>query len=119
MDLKVEYAFYLIQTQFRVLANDSRAECNRLRKLAGSDRPDNALKENYLTFARGEVLYSLDCPRRTVYLATDWDRKRCYKDLPVKLSDKPDGEVRFLTPRGRLLINVLQPENCSDAYKLP
>ena len=71
VNLKLEYGFYLLGKRFRALVTKQKISCSDIRALGGSDMPDTSLQAQYLTFARGEMLYSLRCKRRKVYLAAD------------------------------------------------
>ena len=71
VNLKLEYGFYLLGKRFRALVTKQKISCSDIRALGGSDMPDMILQAQNLTFARGEMLYSLRCKRRKVYLAAD------------------------------------------------
>ena len=70
---KLEYRFYLLGKKFKALVTTQKISCSDIRALGGLDMPDTSLQAQYLTFARGETLYSLRCKRRKVYLAADWE----------------------------------------------
>ena len=78
MDLKVEFAVFTIAEQFKIIDTNMRGECQHLTSIASLDTPDTSLQANLLTFSHGEVLYSLQCPERLVYLATYWNSLHCY-----------------------------------------
>ena len=83
VNLKLEYRFYLLGKRFRALVTKQKISCSDIRALGGSDMPDTSLQAQYLTFARGETLYSLRCKRRKVYLAADSETRICFQELPV------------------------------------
>ena len=83
MNLKLEQAFHQLREQFWRLSMEQKLSCSDVRTLGNTDRPDTRLHAQYLTFARGEMLYSLRCKKRDVYLAADWDTQACYRELPV------------------------------------
>ena len=63
VNLKLEYAFYTLGKRFCTLAADQKLSCLDIRALGNTDKPDTSLQAQYLTFARGETLYSLKCRR--------------------------------------------------------
>ena len=71
VNLKLEYGFYLLGKRFRALVTKQKISFSDIRALGGSDIPDTSLQAQYLTFTRGETLYSLQYKRRKVYLAAD------------------------------------------------
>ena len=79
MNLKLEHAFYQLRERFRKLSADQKLSCSDIRALGNTDKPDTSLQAQYLTFARGETLYSLRCKKREVYVAVDWDTQTCYR----------------------------------------
>lgn len=120
VNLKLEYAFYMLQTKFTLLSNDDRAACDSIKALTRVDEPDNALQANMLTFAKGEVLYSLRCPVVTVHLAVDWAGDNCFRNIPVRVPEPTHQDrIRFLAPGSRLLMNVSEPEECAQATLAP
>ena len=83
INLKLEYGFYLLGKRFRALVTKQKISCSDIRVLGCSDMPDTSLQAQYLTFARGEMLYSLRCTRKKVYLAADWETRICFRELLV------------------------------------
>ena len=71
MNLKLEHAFYQLRERFRKLSADQKLSCSDIRALGNTDKPDTSLQAQYLTFARGETLYSLRCKKREIYMAAD------------------------------------------------
>ena len=63
VNLKLEYAFYILEKRFQLLLADQKLSCSDIRALGNTDKPDTSLQAQYLTFARGETLYSLKCHR--------------------------------------------------------
>ena len=61
VNLKLEYGFYLLGKRFRALVTKQKISCSDIRALKGSYMPDTSLQAQYLTFARGETMYSLRC----------------------------------------------------------
>ena len=59
VNLKLEYAFYLLARRFRFLLADQKISCSDIRALGNTDMPDTSLQAQYLTFSQGETLYSL------------------------------------------------------------
>ena len=83
MNLKLEHAFYKLGERSCTLAADQKLSCSDIRALGNTDKPDTSLQAQYLTFARGETLYSLKCRKQEVYMAADWDTQSCFRELPV------------------------------------
>ena len=83
MNLKLEHAFFQMRERFRQLSKEQKLSCSDIRTLGNTDKPDTSLHAQYLMFARGETLYSLQCKKRDVYLAADWDTKACFQELLV------------------------------------
>ena len=83
MNLKLEHAFYQLRERFQQLSVDQKLSCLDIQTLGNTDKPDTSLQAQYLTFARGETLYSLRFKKWDVYVAADWDMKACYRELPV------------------------------------
>ena len=75
VNLKLEYGFYLLASKFRSLSTKQKISCSNIRALGNPDMPDTSLQAQYLTFARGETLYSLRCKKRNVYVAADWETR--------------------------------------------
>ena len=71
MNLKLEHAFYQLGERFRILAADQKLSCSDIRALGNTDKPDTSLQAKYLTFTRGETLYSLRCKKQEIYVAAD------------------------------------------------
>ena len=71
MNLKLEHAFYQLRKRFRQLSKEQKLSCSDIQALRNTDKLDMSLHAQYLTFARGETLYSLRCKKRDVYLAAD------------------------------------------------
>ena len=116
VNLKLEYGFFLLGKRCRALVTKQKISCSDIRVLEGLDIPDTSLQAQYLTFARGETLFSLSCKRRKVYLAADWETRICFRELPVwTYAENHQKTLRFLTPGSRLLVNSLKPENCTQA----
>ena len=59
INLKLEHAFYQMREQVQQLSKDQRLSYLDIRALGNTDKPDNSLHAQYLTFSRGETLYSL------------------------------------------------------------
>ena len=59
LNLKLEHAFYQMRERVQRLSRDQRLSCSNIRALGNTDKPDNSLHARYLTFSRGETLYSL------------------------------------------------------------
>ena len=59
MNLKLEQAFHQLRERFRRLSTKQKLSFSDVRTLRNMDRPDTCLHAQYLTFARGETLYSL------------------------------------------------------------
>ena len=78
VNLKLEHAFYALGKRFRTLSADQKLSCSDIRALGNMDKPDTSLQAQYLTFVRGETLYSLKCKQREVYIAVDWDTRSCF-----------------------------------------
>ena len=120
MNLKLEHAFYQLRERFWKLSADQKLSCLDIRALGNTDKPDTSLQAQYLTFARGETLYSLRCKKRKVYVAADWDTRTCYRELPVWIYlPNHEKKLRYLTPGSRLLLNSSRPENCTQAKIIP
>ena len=119
-NLKLEQAFYQLRKRFQQLSKDQKLSCSDMRALTNTDKPDTSLQAQYLTFARGETLYSLRCKKREAYVATDWDTKACYREMPIWIYTKNNQrKLRFLAPGSRLLLNSSRPENCTQAKIVP
>ena len=71
VNLKLEQTFYQMREWFRQLSKAHKLSCSNIRTLGHTDKPDTRLHAQYLTFARGETLYSLRCKKRDIYLAAD------------------------------------------------
>ena len=120
VNLKLEHAFYALGKRFRTLSADQKLSCSDIRALGNTDKPDTSLQAQYLTFARGEMLYSLKCKRRKVYVAADWDPCSCFRKLPVWIYlSNHEKKLRFLTPGLRLLLKSSRPENCMQGKTIP
>ena len=50
-----------LREEVKITAEDSYATCNKIQKILDKDSTDTTLWSEYLTIARGEVLYSLKC----------------------------------------------------------
>ena len=88
--------------------------------MGDTDKPDTSLHAQYLTFTRGETLYSLQCKKRDVYVAADWYTKACYQELPVWIYlPNNQRKLRFLTPGSRPLLNSSWPENFMQTKNVP
>ena len=61
MNLKLEHAFYKLGERFCTLAADQKLSCSDIQALGNTDKPNTSLQAQYLTFARGETLYSPKC----------------------------------------------------------
>ena len=59
MNLKLEHAFYQMQERFWRLSKEHKLSCLDVWALGNTDKPDTRLHAQYLTFPRGETLYSL------------------------------------------------------------
>ena len=120
INLKLEQAFYQLRKRFQQLAKDQKLSCSDIRALSHTDKLDTSLQAQYLTFARGETLYSLCCKKRVAYVANDWDTRACYREMPIWIYTKNNRrKLRFLAPGSRLLLNSLRPENCTQAKIVP
>ena len=120
MNLKLEHAFYALGKRFRTLSVDQKLSCSDIRALGNTDKPNTSLQAQYLTFARGETLYSLKCKQREVYVTVDWDTRPCFRELPVWIYlSNHEKKLRFLTPGLRLLLKSSRPENCMQGKTIP
>ena len=120
MNLKLEHAFYQLRKRFRQLSKEQKLSCSDIRALGNTDKPDTSLQAQYLTFARGETLYSLRCKKRDVYLAADWDTRACYRELLVWIYiNNNQRKLQFLAHGSWLLLNSSRPENCTQAKIVP
>ena len=120
INLKLEHAFFQMRERFRQLSKEQKLSCSDIRTLGNTNKLDTSLHAQYLTFARGETLYSLRCKKRDVYLAADWDTKACYRELPVWIYlPGNQRKLQFLAPGSRLLLNSSRPENFTQAKIVP
>ena len=86
--LKVEWPLYQTSKKFRLVHDISRqTECSDLRRLTdgGQDRPELQDSTETLLYAKGEMLYNVQCPRIEVRLDLTNNEERCYKYLPVTI----------------------------------
>ena len=121
--LKVEWALYKTSRKFGLVHDISRqAECSELNRLTdgGQDRPELQGATESLLYAKGEMLYNVQCPRIEVGLDLTTNDDRCYKYLPVvvRQTGRP-ATRRFLIPGSRLLSNVSETEPCEAADRVP
>ena len=58
-NLKLEYSMWAVYSQFGKMFGDSQSECADIRQLSISSQPDSTINPRFLTFTRGETLYSL------------------------------------------------------------
>ena len=95
------------------------AECSDLKHLTGGgqDQPELQGNTESLLYAKGEMLYDVQCPRIEVSLDLTMNDDRCYKYLPV-ITEQPPTK-RFLIPGSRLLSNISETEPCTAADRVP
>ena len=107
----------LQETHFTV--KTVKAECSDLKRLTGGgqDRPELQGSMESLLYAKGEVLYNVQCPRIEVSLDLTTNDDQCYKYLPV-ITERPPTK-RFLIPGSRLLSNISETEPCKAANRVP
>ena len=118
--LKVEWALYKTSRKFGLVHDISRqAECSDLKHLTGGgqDRPELQGNTESLLYAKGEMLYNVQCPWIEVSLDLTTNDDRCYKYLPV-ITERPPTK-RFLIPGSRLLSNISETEPCKAANRVP
>ena len=120
MNLKLEHAFYQLRERFQQLSAAQKLSYLDIRTLGNTDKPDTSLQAQYLTFTRGETLYSLGCKKWDVYVSADWDTKACYQELPVWIYlPNNQRKLRFLMSGSRLLLNSSKAENCTQVKIIP
>ena len=94
--LKVEWALYKTSKKFGLVHDISKqAECSDLKRLTGwgQDRPELQGATESLLYAKGEMLYDIQCPRIEASLDLTTNDDRCYKYMPVITGQPPRQEV--------------------------
>ena len=118
--LKVEWALYKTSRKFGLVHDISRqAECSDLKRLTGGgqDRPELQGNTEFLLYAKGEMLYNVQCPQIEASRDLTTNDDRCYKYLPV-ITERPPTK-RFLIPGSRLLSNISETEPYKTADRVP
>ena len=118
--LKVEWALYKTSKKFGLVHDISKqAECSDLKCLTGrgQDWPELQGTTESLLYAKGEMLYDVQCPRIEVSLDLSMNDDQCYKYLPV-VTERPTTK-RFLIPGSRLLSNISKTESCKAVNRVP
>ena len=80
------WVLYQTLKRFGLVHDISRqTKCADLRRLTdgGQDRPELQDSTETLLYAKGEMLYNIQCPQINVGLDLSIDETQCYKYLPV------------------------------------